>query len=627
MERLEEEQGIDVHEYLGVLFKRKRIVLLLLCVVFASTAIFTFTAPNVYRATTTLIVESGDERTDFPFIASPLGRNLLQNYCQLLRSKTLAERVVERLRESDPTLSILRAQNPADELVEHAISVSPIRETDLIKVSAEARSDEEAVLIADAIAEEFVEQQLSVARGEFTEQRRFLEEQLPLVEERLAKSEEELKKFKESNRLVSLSEETREQTKQLLEFDLLYGQTEIEYDATASPFVLQLRKELVNLETDYSLFLVQGLSSEHPKLLALKKSINEVKGKLREETQKILNQNLPVSDPLSFSHELADKILALEVEVVALQAKKDALSRIREQFSTRLRSMPQKELQLARLEREYEINAHTYGMLMEKYEEVKIVEAGKMANVRIVDRATLPESPVKPKKRLNLALGLLIGLGLGIGAAFLLEYVDTSIRSPTEVEKLVGLPVLGAIPKVKTRAKKDQVSKIASHLITHQVPKSPISETFRTIRTNLQFINPDSPLRTILVTSAMPAEGKTTVAANLAIVLAQLGAKTVLVDSDLRKPVIQKLFGVDSNQGLTDVLTGKVGLQSVILPTEIETLKVLPSGAVPPNPSELLGSKRMKSVIQRLSEDFDYVVFDSPPTIPVTDAAVLGSEV
>jgi len=312
---------------------------------------------------------------------------------------------------------------------------------------------------------------------------------------------------------------------------------------------------------------------------------------------------------------------------VALQAKKDALSRIREQFSTRLRSMPQKELQLARLEREYEINAHTYGMLMEKYEEVKIVEAGKMANVRIVDRATLPESPVKPKKRLNLALGLLIGLGLGIGAAFLLEYVDTSIRSPTEVEKLVGLPVLGAIPKVKTRAKKDQVSKIASHLITHQVPKSPISETFRTIRTNLQFINPDSPLRTILVTSAMPAEGKTTVAANLAIVLAQLGAKTVLVDSDLRKPVIQKLFGVDSNQGLTDVLTGKVGLQSVILPTEIETLKVLPSGAVPPNPSELLGSKRMKSVIQRLSEDFDYVVFDSPPTIPVTDAAVLGSEV
>jgi len=306
MERLEEEQGIDVHEYLGVLFKRKKIVLLLLCVVFASTAIFTFTAPNVYRATTTLIVESGDERTDFPFIASPLGRNLLQNYCQLLRSKTLAERVVERLRESDPTLSILRAQNPADELVEHAISVSPIRETDLIKVSAEARSDEEAVLIADAIAEEFVEQQLSVARGEFTEQRRFLEEQLPLVEERLAKSEEELKKFKESNRLVSLSEETREQTKQLLEFDLLYGQTEIEYDATsrrltylktqlaeqkqsltddvtqvASPFVLQLRKELVNLETDYSLFLVQGLSSEHPKLLALKKSINEVKGKLR----------------------------------------------------------------------------------------------------------------------------------------------------------------------------------------------------------------------------------------------------------------------------------------------------------------------------------------------------------
>jgi len=647
-----EEEGIDIHEYLNVLYRRKKVILLILAVVFLSTAFFTLTAPRVYEATTTLIVEAEEKPTSLPFAYSPMGRNLLQNYCQLLKSTTLAERVWDALRRLDPSLPILQSSDGVKS-IEDGLSVKPVRETDLIEVSAQARSAQEATLIANTIAEEFVEQQLSVVRGEFTEQRRFLEEQLPIVEVKLTESEEELKKFKESNQLVSLSEETKEQTKQLLEFDLLYGQTQTEYDATlrrlsymknqlaeqkeslmddvtqvASPFIVQLRKELVTLETNYSLFLVQGLPADHPKLVTLKSSIDEVKKKLKDETRKILSRNLPVSDPLSFSHELADKILALEVEVVALKAKKDALSRIRDDFTSRLRSLPEKELYLARLEREYKINANTYSMLMEKYEEVKIAEAGKIANVRIVDRASVPESPIKPKKKLNMLLGIVIGLGLGLGAAFLLEYVDTSIRNLAEVERLVNLPILGAIPQVKTKVnKKDQIAKIASHLITHHVPKSPISETFRAIRTNLQFVNPDDPLKTIVVTSSMPEEGKTTVAVNLAIVLAQSGAKTILVDADLRKPVVHRLFGLDSNHGLTDLLMGKTGLSSVIRLTDIPNLKLLPSGAVPPNPSELLSSKRMKSVIERLKEHFDYVIFDSPPAIPVTDAAVLGSEV
>ncbi len=651
MENLEEEQGIDIREYLGIIDRRKKIIIPILGIVFLSTVFFTFRAPNIYRAATTLIVETRNERISLPFTYSPMGRNLLQNYCQLLKSRTLAERVVINLKESNSAISVIASSNPV-QVVRNAISVKPIRETDLIEVSTQARSAEEAALIANTVAEEFVEQQLSVVRGEFTEQRRFLEEQLPMVEARLAESGEKLKEFKEANQLVSLSEETREQTKQLLEFDLQYGQIQTEYDATlrrldylktqlakqkeslvnditriTSLFILQLRDELVALETNYSLFLVQGLSSEHPKLLALKNSITEVKEKLREETRKILSRDFPVSDPLSFSHELADKILLLEVEVAALMAKKDALSHIRDNLSSRLRSLPEKELHLVSLEREYQISANTYGMLMEKYEEVKIAEAGKIANVRVVDRATVSGSPVRPRKKLNLFLGIILGLGLGLGSAFLLEYMDTSIKSLAEVEKLVSLPVLGAIPRMRTRAnRKDEIARIASHLITHQVPKSPISETFRAIRTNLQFVNPDDPVKTILVTSSVPAEGKTTVAANLAIVLAQLGAKTIIVDGDLRKPVMHKLFGLDANHGLTDLLTGKAALSGVIESTQIENLKLLPAGPTPPNPSELLGSKRMKNLIQRLKENFDYVVFDSPPTVPVTDAAVLGTE-
>jgi tyrosine-protein kinase Etk/Wzc len=223
---------------------------------------------------------------------------------------------------------------------------------------------------------------------------------------------------------------------------------------------------------------------------------------------------------------------------------------------------------------------------------------------------------------------------LGLGVVFVREYFDNTVKTVEEVEKL-GFNLLGTIPSIdedhigKKRKTKweDEGQKIESRLVTHLDPKSPVSEAYRTLRTNLAFTRVDNSLQSFLITSAGPKEGKSTTVANLAITVAQLGSKTVLVDSDLRRPVIHSIFGMDKEDGLTNYLLDNVSYEEIAKQTLIDNLSVVTSGVLPPNPSELLGSKAMEDFISRLKKDFDIVLFDSPPVIAVTDAAILCSKV
>jgi len=215
---------------------------------------------------------------------------------------------------------------------------------------------------------------------------------------------------------------------------------------------------------------------------------------------------------------------------------------------------------------------------------------------------------------------------------FLREYVDTSLKSMEDVER-TGFPVLGSIPIIApqrvskhTRGEDGEILRIESRLVTHFVPKSPISEAYRTLRTNIQYAKVDRPIKTVLVTSAGPEEGKSTSVANLAITFAQMGTKTLLVDTDLRRPVLNGIFGLSRAEGLTNVLVGKITMEEAIKPTKIDNLHLLPSGTLPPNPSELLASDAMGKLLGDVAKQFSIVLFDSPPVIPVTDAAVLSTK-
>lgn len=236
-----------------------------------------------------------------------------------------------------------------------------------------------------------------------------------------------------------------------------------------------------------------------------------------------------------------------------------------------------------------------------------------------VEQATVPAAPVSPRTVVNVALGGLIGLVLAAGAALLREVLDNRIRNERDVRAVTDAPMLGAIafdPKAKQRP-----------LIVHADPLSPRSESFRTLRTNLQFIEVDDTSRTFVITSAMPGEGKSTTTANLALALSDAGQTVILVDSDLRKPKIAEYMNLDGAVGLTDVLIGRINLVDAVQQWGTKSLYVLPAGQIPPNPSELLGSKAMAALITELQAEFDWVLFDAPPLLPVTDAAVLSKHV
>jgi non-specific protein-tyrosine kinase len=260
-------------------------------------------------------------------------------------------------------------------------------------------------------------------------------------------------------------------------------------------------------------------------------------------------------------------------------------------------------------------------LLTNNLTQIRLAEANAASSVSVAQEAQVPAGPIRPRTLTNTALAATVGALLALGLAFLIEYLDDTIKTPEDVEQVAQSSTLGVIARIDG-------SDPAQKLVTAQAPRSPISEAYRALRTNIQFSSVDKALRSLLVTSSNPMEGKSTTAANLAVVLAQAGKKVVVVDSDLRRPTLHKFFGVTNNCGLTTaLLDGVVPLETHLQATEIENLKVLSSGPLPPNPAELLGSQRMSQVLEELKQQADVVVLDSPPLLAVTDAMLLSQNV
>jgi len=246
-------------------------------------------------------------------------------------------------------------------------------------------------------------------------------------------------------------------------------------------------------------------------------------------------------------------------------------------------------------------------------------DATSPVKVTILSPAQVPSEPVVPNTKLNLVLGLLVGLALGLAIALLIEVLDTRIRGEHHVRQLTEAPILGGIAFDKEAPKRP--------LIVQVEPRSPRAEAFRSLRTNLQFLDVESGPRTFVVTSSVPSEGKSTTAANLAIVMAQSGLRVLVIDADLRSPSVADVFGIEGGVGLSDVLIGRVRLSDAIQQWGVKNLMLLPAGSTPPNPSELLGSQSMSALIRAVEKEFDAVLIDSPPLLPVTDSALLAKQV
>ncbi len=279
-----------------------------------------------------------------------------------------------------------------------------------------------------------------------------------------------------------------------------------------------------------------------------------------------------------------------------------------------------RQVEIKRLENILVQYQNSYAGLLRNYESLRLSEAQMVNTVTVVEAAERPRAPVGPNRLTNTLLAAAVGLALAVGVAFLVEYLDDTLKTSDDIQAVLSLPTLGSIARINPAQSLTDTLIVAAH------PKSHIAEAYRVLRTNIEFSSVDKPIRTLMVTSSSPSEGKSTTVANLGIALAEAGKRVIVVDSDLRRPVQHKLFQVANGAGLTTLLmTDAPQVDEFLTPTTVENLRLVTSGPIPPNPAELLGSQRMARAIQLLAEHTDMVLFDSPPALAVTDAAVLGA--
>jgi tyrosine-protein kinase Etk/Wzc len=315
---------------------------------------------------------------------------------------------------------------------------------------------------------------------------------------------------------------------------------------------------------------------------------------------------------------------AVRAALESLASRRDALNQRMTGARDQLHTFPGKESRIAQLQLEAGILNDTYRYLLTEYESAKMAEATIGPYINLLDPAS-PAYRVGTTLRQKVILGLLVGLLLGLGGAFFLEYLDQTIKNAGDVERVIGVPVLGLIPHDPTLSTASNGKRVPIAIVTREGMDHPAAEAFRALRTNVTFVGAEKPLQFVSVTSPGPGEGKSTTAANLAVALAQGGQRTLLIDGDLRRPLIHRAFAMVQEPGLTDVLVGHAQAREVIRPDAAPGLDVLPSGAIPPNPSELLGSAAMQALIGALRRDYHYIIMDTPPTLPVTDASVVAS--
>jgi len=658
-------------EYFRILFRGRWIIIGSFFAVVAATTYLTYRMQPVYVASASVMILDSDpvdatiRNTDpAPFRKS---RNL--NESELLRSRRIAEDVLRSLADSPyrTELNIMRETDQEGNTItfddrvrslRDATSVENLKDTDVLRVVVRASSAFEASFLANAVSEEYYRYKLRSARGEISEIRQFLEQQLEVIRDQLSQSEELERAYKESRGVASMDDESRTLVEQSTGMHVLYNQTESDLNAElrrmdylkrqltdvrgtmvedmgniTSPIIETLQKEIADKQSRQASLVSNPGPGTEITINALENEIETIKGKLVEEVRKIAGGKGSL-DPLKTSQDLFDGILKSEVEIKALTARAEALREAIANIDYDLDQLPEKTLVLARLTRDRKLNEELYLLLNEKYEEARISEAAKSAGVEIVDSAKPPEFPVKPRKKLNILFGMLFGLALGVGIALLIDLLDDTIKTPEELERM-NLTALGTIPivnieDIRRRMKRQgkeltpqDEARIESKMITRFSPKSPISEAYRSLRTNIQFSDIDNPKRVILMTSSATKEGKSTTCVNLAITFAQTGSRVLLVDSDLRRPTLHNFFNVDKMYGLSNVLIGSLAFNDVIKRTEVENLDVITAGDIPPNPAEMVASERMKAFLDEARGRYDVVLLDSPPVVAVTDAAIL----
>jgi succinoglycan biosynthesis transport protein ExoP len=682
---------IDLIDIWRIALKKKWVIISIILSCVAIAGIYSLTKTPVYRAKTTLMIEepsSGMLNLQDLFDKSGYVNQNFGTYfntqLKLLTSRSLAERVVARMeltsrrevmdlgKKKGGALTSLKdfftlrwllpssglaedewdaesMENPESLFAHHilqSLKVVPVEETRLVDVHLDSKDPLFAADVVNALADEFINYSVDM-RYEATQQAsEFLVEQIADLRVELNAKEKELQQYGEEKKLLFLKEKENTVVTKFADFSSAYTQAQVDRinkeaaykelkelrvgalpPFISDPVIQKLKQDYSQAKSDYDQ-KSRLFKSGYPLLKELSGRLASIRGELQREISYAVTRAEQAYSEASKKEESFRELLeGQRVDVV--RTNNDAI--LYNSLNIEVENMRTLLNTLVSRQNETLVTARLQGL--------------KTSNIKVIDRALVPKKAVAPNPSRNLILALMLGLIFGFATAFMVEYLDNSIKDPEEAEHLVGLPSLGVIPYVgpngfsrrsgyyssyhsyggeneEGKKTKDEVKEI--ELINHFFPNLSVAEDYRTVRTSILFSQADNPPRVVTVTSVFPQEGKSSTVANLAVSFSQLRKRVLLIDADLRRPRLHTIYNVKNSKGLSSYLTGRTSLEEAIHLTSIKNLWLIPSGPNPPNPAELLDSNAMKELTRLALTRFDLVLIDSPPVMAVIDPVILG---
>jgi len=659
-------QDSILREYLRVLIKRKWVVLGTLAAIFGASLIATLRITPIYDAVGSIAInkpdpmlqnlrDSGNYSTDY---YDPTD---LDTEVRILHSDLLALQVIKQLNLDQmpefgghgvPTSSSLALTTDAlqpDSAKANALlgafkgSLHVVLEpnTRIIDIHYRSPNKELAARVVNTLANTYIEQNFKTRFESTMQASDWLSRQLVDLQMKVETSQEKLVKYQKEHQILGIDDKQNITTAKLDELNkeltaaesarmekesvfrladggdtesaaAVAGSSSVKGSGSSSGLLDKLESTKADLKIQIAQVSTQ-FGPAYPKLAELNNQLHEIEAQIQGEMKRVGGR--------------------LRGDYLAALQRENMLRAALEEQKQQENKLNESAIEYSLLKRDFETNRTLYEGLLQKLKEAGVTAGLRSNNIRPVDIARTPGSPAEPNVPRNLGFALALGLTSGIGLAFLLEGVDNTVRTPEQAQSISGLPSLGMIPQgSRTTGEANPTglsvaaSKEAVELITLSRPQSQMSEAYRALRTSLLLTSLGAPPKTIIITSALPQEGKTTTSINTATVLAQKGTRVLLIDADLRRPSIHKTLGMGPRAGLSNVLTGGTTLQeATVRSTLLPNLFILPAGTPPPNPAELLASSQMMDLLAELREQYDHIVVDTPPTLSVTDAVVLST--
>lgn len=662
----------NIRYYFNLILRNKVPILLSLTVGLVISYFYAYSQVDIYSSSSSMRLTKPKENVlegkIFSDIEGELPERYINNEVEILKSFAIREKTAAALIDSFQVLKgkmpfyliVTNPENPVETKSKNQIAstlqsvteISQKRGLDIVSIKTESPSPQEAALISNCYAEAYADYSLKFNRGHLTLNREFLEKQVQEKYNALLQTEDKLTNFLRSENVVEITAQANQVINSLANIEGTYQAALIDfqttnkalqdirqeldkYDSKASdyfeskitdPYINELQTQIARLEIQRDLAKTgnEELLKNNKSLIETNNKINELKKNL-EDKLNILKQGATANTPEEIRN-LSAKYFETRVLNSQNKIKENLLKQYLNKYQDKFNKLPAQSIEYANLERERMANEKVYLMLLEKYQEALINEESQPNNVKIIDYGKVPRSPSKPNRFLIITIGLLIGLGLGYGFALLRNILDVSVKSPEDLEN-IGISLIGWVPTFMREPKSGRHTHTEQELVLAYNSDSVPAEAFRTLRTRLQFskLEPE-PIKTILITSSIPREGKTIISSNLAASFA-LSNKVLLLDCDFRKPRMHNIFNMKRYPGLCDYLFGTVTLEEAIRQTTFPNLHLMTCGTIPTNPAELIASKHMQSFLNMMKPKYDYILIDSPPLATVTDAELLSSYV